>query len=166
MAKKVLINNITAGSTRYLAGAEFDTVSDATQIALIAGAGGVLLAKEIPAVAAAQALAASLRLRGGAPDEEALAQIFDAALQSASAVQSVSGAMVLGVLTINTGITVTAATRALPVLRTPGGTMGARFKTVLTVGGPGTGAVVVTATDAAGATVATDTSTYDVILLG
>lgn len=167
MAKKVLINNITAGSNKYFAGSEFDTVSDAALIATLTNAGGVLMPKEIPAIAAAQLLADSMRKRGGLAVEEAeIAALFDSALANAAMVQLVGGALVAGVLTINSGITVGPNTRALVILVTPAGTMGTNRKVALVQGGPGVGSVTVTSVDTAGVTVATDTSTLQVVLLG
>jgi hypothetical protein len=78
--------------------------------------------------------------------------------------------LVAGTLTLAAGITITAASRVIPVLVTPGaGASGTRYAVSgLTVGGPGTGAFTVTAKDsgAGNNTVNTDVSVLDCIIIG
>jgi len=167
MAKKNLINNIKGPSRMIYAGAEFDTEQDAALLTSLALGGAVFAPNEIPAVAAA-ALIAQQMLKGGqlATDDSAASDVMLAALASLSAKQSFDMVMVAGTVTKNTGITVGPNTTAQVTLKTAGGTAGTRVLVALTQGGPGTGAVVLTSVDAAGALVNTDTSTHTVTLSG
>lgn len=77
--------------------------------------------------------------------------------------QHTSVTLVGGVATLSS-VWVTSATGVIVELTTPGGTMGARLKIAKT-NGAGSGSVTITAVDASGATVATDTSTLFVKLI-
>jgi hypothetical protein len=69
-----------------------------------------------------------------------------------------------GVGLVNTGVTVTANTRAVPILVTPGaGAPGTRYAVSYSAGGPGVGSITITAKDsnAGNNTVATDDSVID-----
>ena len=167
-AKRILINNLTSGTSRHYAGSEFDATSDAAVITQLEAAGGKLLPKENPAVASAMLIAANIRVRGGAAiDDDAISDAFTSALLAASVVQGFDVTLASGIGTVNTGITVTAQTRAMVQLKTPTGTLAAGgVKYALTVGAPGTGAIVVTAIALDGTTVTTDNSVYSVVLTG
>lgn len=165
-AKKVLINSLNLGTSSYTAGAEFDATDDAARITDLQAAGAVLLPKDNALVASVQVQAQALKARGGPSLGSSFTDMFLAALIGASFSQKVSVTLVDGVGVVNTGITVTANTVALPSLKTPAGTMGTSLKAAYVVGAPGTGSVTLTAVDDAGATVTTDDSVYDVLLFG
>ena len=78
--------------------------------------------------------------------------------------------LVAGTKTVNTGITITASSRVIPVLVTPGaGASGTRYAiSGLTVGGAGVGAFTITAKDSGAGdnTVNTDVSVIDCIIIG
>jgi hypothetical protein len=78
--------------------------------------------------------------------------------------------LVAGVVTLAAGITITASSRIFVGINTPAGAaLGVSHKIPSgsrVVGGPGTGAFTVTAIDATGATVVTDTSTIDYLIVG
>jgi hypothetical protein len=77
--------------------------------------------------------------------------------------------LVAGTKTIATGITITANSRVLLTRTAQGGTSTAVVEydcTAKTVGAPGTGAFTVVAATIAGATVTTDTSTLDYVIIG
>lgn len=78
--------------------------------------------------------------------------------------QHSSATLVSGVVTLS-NLWVNGATGVIVELTTPGGTMGARFKIAKT-NGDGTGSVTITSVAADGSTVATDTSTLFVKLVG
>lgn len=167
MAKKILINNIPGTSRQYIAGAEFDTVQDAALMTSLAAGGAVFLPAEIPAVAAAAALAQQMLKRGQlATDDSAASNLMMAAVLSLSAKQSFDLVLVAGTRAKSDTLTIGPNTTAQVTLKTAGGTSGVRQLVALVQGGPGTGSVTVTSVDAAGALVATDTSTYTVTLSG
>lgn len=78
--------------------------------------------------------------------------------------------LVAGTKTVNTGITITAASRVVPILVTPGaGASGTRYAiSGLTVGGAGVGAFTVTAKDSGAGDnlVNTDVSVLDCLIIG
>jgi len=78
--------------------------------------------------------------------------------------------LVGGTKTVNTGITITAASKVFLQLNTPSGaTQGVKYKVPdasLVVGGQGTGAFTATAVDNTGAAVATDVSTLNYLIIG
>lgn len=78
--------------------------------------------------------------------------------------------LVAGTKALATGITITPNSKVFVSLDTPGGgTQGVKYKVPdasLVNGGPGTGEFIVTAVDNAGATVATDTSTINYLIVG
>lgn len=82
-----------------------------------------------------------------------------------SGVQRGQVTLLAGVGTVNTGVTITANTRVIPILVTPGaGVSGTRYAvTGYVVGGPGVGAFTITAKDSAAGdnTVITDVSVFD-----
>lgn len=167
MASMILIAAQRLGSTLYQAGTALDSVTDAALITKLQAEGGVLL----PAAtvgASATALAQSLQKRGGLFNEDSAASLLLlAAVVGLGAVQFVPDVtLVAGTKTINTGVTIKSTSAIIAYLKTPGGTMGARYKVAKVAGDPGTGSFTITATDAAGATVATDTSVYDVLIVG
>jgi hypothetical protein len=92
------------------------------------------------------------------------------ARSSAPLIQTGTLTLVAGTKTINTGVTITSASKIFLQPNTPsGGTQGVKYKVPdagLTVGAPGTGAFIVTAVDNAGATVATDVSTVNYLIVG
>jgi hypothetical protein len=163
-----LMNNVTVKNSRLLAGTQ---VNDATDdAAAIRAAGGVLWPNGDAVVAAAAAIAQGLKLRGGAVDEAQLAAIMEAAATSVSRVQVGSLTLVGGSKTVNTGITITASSKVIPILESGGAaTSGARYRVSgLTVGGPGTGAFTVDAVDLASGNnvVATDISVLGFVIIG
>lgn len=85
---------------------------------------------------------------------------------TSDSVQTGSATLVAGVKTVNTDITITASSKVYLQLVTPGGTMGAHHKVgTLVVGGPGTGAFTITAVDASGTLVNTDTSVFNFLIM-
>jgi hypothetical protein len=88
----------------------------------------------------------------------------------AGGVQAGTVTLVAGTKTVNTGITITSSSKVFVSLNTPGGgTQGVKYKVPdasLVVGGPGTGTFIVTGVDNAGATVATDVSTINYLIVG
>ncbi len=168
-AKQILINNVPGpGSNMQSAGSEFDATTDAVLIAQLQANGGVFLPKEIPAVAAAAALATTGKMRGAlATNPSMFADIIASSLLADNATQRLTMTLVRGVATVNSGITIRSSTRVLPQLLTPAGTMGAGgIKVAKVVGGPGAGSVTLTAVGLDGSTTTTDTSVYEVTLLG
>lgn len=85
-------------------------------------------------------------------------------------IQSGTGTLVAGVLTLNAGITVTAVSRVIVTLKTPAGTFSdGGFDAPSAdrvVGGPGTGTVVIRALVQAGTANVADTSTVDWVIVG
>lgn len=85
-------------------------------------------------------------------------------------IQAGTGTLVAGVLTINTGIWVTADTRVIVTRKTPAGTFSDGGHDAPSadrvVGPPGTGVIVIRARDQAGAANTADTSTLDYLIVG
>lgn len=92
------------------------------------------------------------------------------ALQAQGGMQTGTLTLVAGTKTVNTGLTLTAASKVYLQLNTPsGGTQGVKYKVPdasLVVGGPGVGAFTATGVDNTGATVATDGSTLNFLVVG
>lgn len=168
MAKKILINPTLVGSRFFQPGTEFDTVGDAADIATIASVGGVLVPKELVATMAPLALQVKSRAAQFSDSAAASLMLIAALAGGLGAIQVAQVVLVAGVgpTSLGANLTVTAATKAFQSLRTPGGTLGAAYKIGYTVGAAGVGQITVTAVDTAGATVATDTSTIDLIIVG
>lgn len=166
MASMILIAAQRLGSTLYQAGTALDSVTDAALITKLQAEGGVLL--PAATVGAAAVLAQAMQKRGGLFNEDSAASLLLlAAVVGLGAAQFVPDVtLVAGTKTINTGVTIKSTSAIIAYLKTPGGTMGARYKVAKVAGDPGTGSFTITATDAAGATVATDTSVYDVLIVG
>lgn len=83
-------------------------------------------------------------------------------------IQAGTGTLVAGVLTINTGITVTATSRVFAMRKTEGGTDGDELRCPTadrTVGGPGTGSITIRAFSG-GSAATSDTSTIDYLIVG
>jgi hypothetical protein len=167
MAQWILMNNVRAGTSTMRAGS---VVDDAVEnLAAIRASGGVLLPASDATLAAAAAALRDVGRNAGLPIEGNPEFAMLAAMMPF--VQTLGPlALVAGTLTVNTGITVTARTRVIPVLAVPGaGVSGTRYAiTGLVVGSPGTGAFTCTAKDSAAGnnTVATDVSTLYFILIG
>lgn len=114
-------------------------------------------------------------VRGGGT-QHAAATISVAGFESAAdktkldSIQTGLLTLVAGVVTLAAGITITASSRIFVGINTPAGAaLGVSHKIPSgsrVVGGPGTGAFTVTAIDATGATVVTDTSTIDYLIVG
>jgi hypothetical protein len=168
MSSMILINQVRLGSSVLQSGSSYDSVSEAATITKIKAEGGVLVPLAVMGQANADAAQAMAKRGGLFKDDGGAALLLLAALAAIGASQSVQGiVLVAGTKTVNTGITITAKSIILPTLRVPGGTMGARLKIDgIVVGDPGTGAFVLTAVDTAGVLVNTDTSTYDVVIIG
>lgn len=164
MATYYLINCITRGSNKgsfkQFAG---ELVNDANEdVAAIQAAGGVLWSSADAVVAAAAAVASKAKARGA--DEAELNAIMQAGINNnvKQSDQTGEAVLVAGTVTVST-LTLNAGSVVMIQKKTPGGTSGVGYKYVVTPGAPGS--LVITAVDAAGATVATDTSTiaYHVI---
>ena len=86
------------------------------------------------------------------------------------AIQTGTVTLAAGVKTLAAGISISAGSKVFVSLNTPGGaTQGVKYKVPdasLVVGIPGVGAFTVTATDNTGATVATDVSTVNYLIVG
>lgn len=86
-----------------------------------------------------------------------------------AAIQTGTATLVAGTKTVNTGVKITSSSKVFVSLNTPaGGTQGVKYKVPdasLVTGEAGTGAFAITAVDAAGATVATDTSTINYMVV-
>ncbi len=83
-------------------------------------------------------------------------------------IQTGSGTLAAGVLTVNAGITVTANSKVFAIRKTEAGTDGDEIRCPTadrTVGGPGTGALVFRAF-LSGVAATSDTSTFDYIIVG
>jgi hypothetical protein len=85
-------------------------------------------------------------------------------------VQSGTGTLSSGVLTVNTGITVSAQSVVIATRNTPGGTLSTNGldapSASRVVGGPGTGTIVINAILDNGTTQTLDTSTVDYLIVG
>lgn len=128
-------------------------------------AGGALTTGNAAYVSgAAAATYSALNLAGGAGWVSGVLPAANLPLQVAQIT------LVAGTLTLAAGITITAASRVIPVLVTPGaGASGTRYAVSgLTVGGAGVGAFTVTAKDSGAGdnTVNTDVSVLDCIIIG
>lgn len=89
------------------------------------------------------------------------------ALSAPPSIQAGFGTFAAGVLTVNTGITVTANSKVFPIRKTAGGTPGDEIRVPSadrTVGGPGTGALTFRAFLSAVAATS-DTSTFDYLIV-
>jgi hypothetical protein len=89
-------------------------------------------------------------------------------VSTAKAIQSGTGTLVAGVLTVDAGITVTAQSVVVAMRKTEAGTDGDELRCPSadrTVGGPGTGAITIRAFSA-GSAATSDTSTIDWIIVG
>lgn len=76
--------------------------------------------------------------------------------------------LVAGVATVAAGITITANSLVFTSMEAPGGTIGSDWKvptSAMVTGAPGTGAFTVTAINTSGATVTTDTSTLNCLIV-
>lgn len=76
--------------------------------------------------------------------------------------------LVAGVATVAAGITITASSQVFTSMEAPGGTIGSDWKVPtagMVVGAPGTGAFTVTAINTSGATVTTDTSVLNCLIV-
>lgn len=76
--------------------------------------------------------------------------------------------LVSGVATVSAGITITANSLVFTSMEAPSGTLGTDWKvptSQMVVGGPGTGAFTVTAISTSGATVTTDDSTLNYLIV-
>jgi hypothetical protein len=89
MTTQFLINNVRAGTSQFFAGQSYDSAADATQIARVQDAGGVLLDSTAGLVAAAE-VANKLRKAGAPPDES------QAAMIAGAVASSLAGALALG----------------------------------------------------------------------
>ncbi len=84
------------------------------------------------------------------------------------AIQAGSGTFAAGVLTVNAGITVTAASKVFAIRKTEAGTDGDEIRVPTadrTVGGPGTGSLVFRSF-LSGVAATSDTSTFDYLIVG
>lgn len=89
--------------------------------------------------------------------------------QTPISMQTGTATLVSGTITISTGIRIasTSTTTIFLTLNTPSGTLGAHYTANgLVVGGPGTGAFTITSVDTSGATVTTDNSTLNYLIVG
>jgi hypothetical protein len=99
MATQFLINNVQVGTQSHYAGEQLDSVTDAVVIAALLSVGGQVF-DSTPALVAAAAQAASIRLRGG--DPTTMAEIMDGALDQN---QQTTGAAAVPKASVQTGTT-------------------------------------------------------------
>lgn len=167
MAKLILVVGAVGGGQRNLAGAEFDSTDPV--VAQMQSAGAVFVPKELVTAQQLNVLAAKGR-GAGAIDPNIFGLMLLASLASQSLKRSFDLTLVAGTMTTATqgpsDLTVGPNTSGMVQLKTPGGTGGARYRLQLTQGAAGSGVAVVTAVDAAGALVNTDTSVVTVTLFG
>lgn len=173
MAQFYLINSIIFAGLRHMPGELVD--SNSANTTAMTAAGALLWPASNTTIAAAAAIAQNALKNRGANETE-LAAIMNAAVEQVQLTNDANNVtsagtvtLVAGTKTVNTGITITASSVVLTSMNTPGGGgNGVDYKVPsasLVVGGPGVGAFVVTAVDATGATVATDVSTINYLVV-
>lgn len=194
MAKYVLLNTTTfggGGATGQTLKLQAGEVVDDAQfdITKIQAAGGVLWPQGTALIDAASTLALALR-KNKASNELAvdavmlaavakqLQSVDEAAIATQAAqlallparIQTGTVTLAAGTVTKSTGITITANSKVFLTLNTPGGgTNGSQYKVPdasLVVGAPGVGTFVATAVGTNGATVNTDVSTLNYLIVG
>lgn len=170
MAQYYLINALVFAGNALSPGSLIDDTTDDTTALQTAGA--VLWPATDATIAAAATVAQNAKKNRGANELE-LASIMQAAVDSVQRANDTLNVLAAGTATLVAGTVtvaakVTATSRILTSLNTPGGGgNGVDYKAPAAsrvVGAPGS--FVITAVDAAGATVATDVSTVDWVVVG
>ncbi len=175
MATYHLLNTCNLGTAKFFPG---DVIDEATHPkSAIETAGGVLWPSADATVAAAAALCRLRRQAKGSNEAELESLMISAAAKTlkteadtiADPIQSGTGTLSSGVLTVDSGVTISASSRIVAMRNTNAGTVGAFLGAPdadRVVGGPGTGEFVIRSFTEAGAAATSDTSTVDWIVSG